>query len=163
VLFLDEPSTGLDPQTRCHVWECIGQLREKYEEAPVEAAFASYQMFAVGMKRLGACSGWMEDDESRAKSAELAIDDIEDWIRKKRDSLSERTKRWLTRLVIEAVIEILQSYLRHEYGEHYAPAGESTAAVLTEAQTAFDEDSQQWAREAERYLLDLQPGSSPVA
>jgi ABC-2 type transport system ATP-binding protein len=29
VLFLDEPSTGLDPQNRANLWEHIGQLRER--------------------------------------------------------------------------------------------------------------------------------------
>ncbi len=29
VLFLDEPTTGLDPQTRNNVWECIENLRTK--------------------------------------------------------------------------------------------------------------------------------------
>lgn len=29
VLFLDEPTTGLDPQTRQHVWECIEKLRRE--------------------------------------------------------------------------------------------------------------------------------------
>lgn len=29
VLFLDEPTTGLDPQTRQHVWECIEKLRNE--------------------------------------------------------------------------------------------------------------------------------------
>ena len=31
ILFLDEPSTGLDPQTRCNVWECIEYLRTEYK------------------------------------------------------------------------------------------------------------------------------------
>lgn len=30
VLFLDEPTTGLDPQTRTHIWEYIVSLKEKY-------------------------------------------------------------------------------------------------------------------------------------
>jgi ABC-2 type transport system ATP-binding protein len=29
VLFLDEPTIGLDPQTRAHVWEYILKLKEK--------------------------------------------------------------------------------------------------------------------------------------
>ncbi len=29
VLFLDEPTVGLDPQTRNHIWEYILQLKEK--------------------------------------------------------------------------------------------------------------------------------------
>jgi len=29
VLFLDEPTVGLDPQTRNSIWEYIGQLREQ--------------------------------------------------------------------------------------------------------------------------------------
>lgn len=29
ILFLDEPSTGLDPQTRRNVWECIEHLRKE--------------------------------------------------------------------------------------------------------------------------------------
>ncbi|HYH02753.1 MAG TPA: AAA family ATPase, partial [Bacillota bacterium] len=29
VLFLDEPTTGLDPQTRAHVWESIRLLRQE--------------------------------------------------------------------------------------------------------------------------------------
>ncbi|MDX6198775.1 MAG: type transport system ATP-binding protein [Actinomycetota bacterium] len=31
VLFLDEPTVGLDPQTRASIWEYIGQLREQEE------------------------------------------------------------------------------------------------------------------------------------
>jgi len=31
VLFLDEPTTGLDPQTRIHVWEYLLKLRKKYK------------------------------------------------------------------------------------------------------------------------------------
>ena len=31
ILFLDEPSTGLDPQTRQKVWECIEFLRREYK------------------------------------------------------------------------------------------------------------------------------------
>ncbi|WP_206515572.1 ATP-binding cassette domain-containing protein [Georgenia faecalis] len=31
LLFLDEPSTGLDPQSRAHLWEHILALRERYE------------------------------------------------------------------------------------------------------------------------------------
>lgn len=30
ILFLDEPTTGLDPQTRKHVWETIRQLQRKH-------------------------------------------------------------------------------------------------------------------------------------
>ena len=30
ILFLDEPTTGLDPQTRKHVWETIRQLQKKH-------------------------------------------------------------------------------------------------------------------------------------
>lgn len=33
ILFLDEPSTGLDPQTRCNVWECIDYLRREHRTA----------------------------------------------------------------------------------------------------------------------------------
>ena len=29
VLFLDEPTVGLDPQTRSHIWEYIGEIRKK--------------------------------------------------------------------------------------------------------------------------------------
>lgn len=29
VLFLDEPTTGLDPQTRAHIWEYILKLQKK--------------------------------------------------------------------------------------------------------------------------------------
>jgi multidrug/hemolysin transport system ATP-binding protein len=29
ILFLDEPTTGLDPQTRMAVWETIGNIRKK--------------------------------------------------------------------------------------------------------------------------------------
>ena len=31
ILFLDEPSSGLDPQTRNNVWECIEQLRNEHK------------------------------------------------------------------------------------------------------------------------------------
>ena len=31
ILFLDEPSTGLDPQTRSNVWECIERLRIEHK------------------------------------------------------------------------------------------------------------------------------------
>ena len=31
VLFLDEPTLGLDPQTRSHIWEYINQLRRQHE------------------------------------------------------------------------------------------------------------------------------------
>ncbi|MDP4093357.1 MAG: ATP-binding cassette domain-containing protein [Bacillota bacterium] len=31
ILFLDEPTTGLDPQTRAHVWKCIELLRAEHE------------------------------------------------------------------------------------------------------------------------------------
>lgn len=31
ILFLDEPTIGLDPQTRSHIWEYILKLREKYQ------------------------------------------------------------------------------------------------------------------------------------
>lgn len=31
ILFLDEPTTGLDPQTRCNVWECIDTLRTEHK------------------------------------------------------------------------------------------------------------------------------------
>ena len=30
VLFLDEPTTGLDPQTRARTWEVLGELRERF-------------------------------------------------------------------------------------------------------------------------------------
>ena len=30
LLFLDEPSTGLDPQSRAHLWQHIGAMRERY-------------------------------------------------------------------------------------------------------------------------------------
>ncbi len=30
LLFLDEPSTGLDPQSRAHLWELVLRLRERY-------------------------------------------------------------------------------------------------------------------------------------
>jgi len=30
ILFLDEPTTGLDPQTRQHIWETIRQLQKQY-------------------------------------------------------------------------------------------------------------------------------------
>ena len=29
VLFLDEPTTGLDPQTRAHIWEYILKLQKE--------------------------------------------------------------------------------------------------------------------------------------
>jgi multidrug/hemolysin transport system ATP-binding protein len=31
ILFLDEPTTGLDPQTRAHIWTYIHELREKHK------------------------------------------------------------------------------------------------------------------------------------
>jgi ABC-2 type transport system ATP-binding protein len=31
VLFLDEPSTGLDPQSRAHLWQLLLGLRDRYE------------------------------------------------------------------------------------------------------------------------------------
>ena len=31
LLFLDEPSTGMDPQNRANLWEHIGRLRERQE------------------------------------------------------------------------------------------------------------------------------------
>lgn len=31
ILFLDEPSTGLDPQTRFNVWKCIEYIRNQYK------------------------------------------------------------------------------------------------------------------------------------
>ncbi len=30
ILFLDEPTTGLDPQTRLAVWETVSNLRKEY-------------------------------------------------------------------------------------------------------------------------------------
>ena len=30
ILFLDEPTTGLDPQTRLSVWETVSNLRKEY-------------------------------------------------------------------------------------------------------------------------------------
>jgi len=104
------------------------------------------------MKRLAACPGWQADKESQAHARELAIRDVKEWVGKQGDQISDKLKRWLIKIAIETLVDILLVYLQQEYGSNYAPA---TGFVEGDPHAAFNADSATWGDEADRFLFSL--------
>ncbi|MHB8289672.1 MAG: ATP-binding cassette domain-containing protein [Acidimicrobiales bacterium] len=77
VLFLDEPTVGLDPQTRAHIWEYIEQLRRR--EAVTIFLTTHYMDEAEHCDRIGIIDGGeiVAMGTPEALKAEVGLDRIE--------------------------------------------------------------------------------------
>ncbi len=78
VLFLDEPSTGLDPQNRANLWEHIGRMRAEHDMTIVLTTHYLDEADSMAERVVVVDHGEIiADDTAAALKAELAGDRIE--------------------------------------------------------------------------------------
>lgn len=127
-----------------------------HSEIPVSQDDATLRhAHAIILIRLTNSPGFWNDDQSKDRAKDFCIDDIKaDFSRR---GIEDKLKRWATRKAIELLIDILQSYLKHEFDEHYDLPG------MADASSTFSEDCGKCQSEAQRYLDGLDGNGSPSA
>ncbi len=118
----------------------VGQVGE----LDVFCSQACERSHALATIRLSNCPGYWESEIASERAKQLCLNDIkEDFLH---NGLEKKLERFIIRKAIETMIVILQSYLKHEYGEEYFGAADGAEV--------FGGDLQTCASEAQRWLND---------